>query len=267
MRKEKIYKCLAREKGTGRTFFVECSFSSIKEFRINLRCNGCVAVRGIVLEKEIYDYAIEHTNFTKEDIKNVKAMFKAERKEIKAKKEKSLDNCLSLVDEWKLNELEAIKEGLKIYDIEIQQLKNNKEEKEQQLKSLINYYKKLNGCEPEKEYTSRGLMYKDSNLRNAFIENEEAKARLVNYERLNSLYKFYGHTSQFEDIVKKQIDQRFDILQAKVEKKIGKIIKIENIVLNNYLFKGENGFCKVQVILAGGYNIQELHTRWIVKNA
>lgn len=68
------------------------------------------------------------------------------------------------------------------------------------------------------------------------------------------------------DIFKKDIDKHFDKLQAKVENKIGKIIKIDSYGGDDYAFEGEKGKCVVEVILAGGYNIQRLHTRWIVKN-
>ena len=84
-------------------------------------------------------------------------------------------------------------------------------------------------------------------------------------------YNYYKHNGQVAinqalDIFKKDIDKHFDQLQAKVEKKIGKIIKIESYGGDDYAFEGENGKCVVEVILAGGYNIQRLHTRWIVKN-
>ena len=82
---------------------------------------------------------------------------------------------------------------------------------------------------------------------------------------------FYGlsyHGNQSEEnikrIIRKSVDQHFENLQAKVEAKIGKIIEIVKINGNIYSFVGENGNCNVEVILAGGYNIQRLHTRWII---
>lgn len=68
------------------------------------------------------------------------------------------------------------------------------------------------------------------------------------------------------EVLKKLIDKHFETLQAKVENKIGEIIKIESLGGDNYRFEGSLGYCNVEVILAGGYNIQRLHTRWIIKN-
>lgn len=69
-----------------------------------------------------------------------------------------------------------------------------------------------------------------------------------------------------EKKVEKDIIEHYKILQAKVEKKIGKILKVEHLGGYDYEFEGENGTCKVEVVMAGGYNIQRRHTRWIVKN-
>ena len=64
----------------------------------------------------------------------------------------------------------------------------------------------------------------------------------------------------------KEIDNHFQKLQQKVEDVIGNITMIKPTGENgyDYLFVGTNGSCEVKVILAGGYNIQRLHTRWIV---
>ena len=71
---------------------------------------------------------------------------------------------------------------------------------------------------------------------------------------------------EITEMLKKDIDKHFDKLQAKVENKIGKIELIYHIGGDDYRFEGENGSCSVRVILAGGYNIQRLHTRWVVMN-
>lgn len=65
-------------------------------------------------------------------------------------------------------------------------------------------------------------------------------------------------------IIKLQVDKHFETLQNKVEAKIGKIIKIYQVNGNIYTFEGETDNCNVEVILAGGYNVQRLHTRWII---
>lgn len=67
--------------------------------------------------------------------------------------------------------------------------------------------------------------------------------------------------------IEKEIRRHYKNLQEKVEKKIGTIVNIEKTGSNgfNYYMQGELGNCFVEVILAGGYNIQRLHTRWIIK--
>lgn len=67
------------------------------------------------------------------------------------------------------------------------------------------------------------------------------------------------------EIFKKDIDKHFKTLQTKVENKIGNIIQIQHLGGDNYKFIGELNNCNVEVILAGGYNIQRLHTRWVIK--
>lgn len=65
-------------------------------------------------------------------------------------------------------------------------------------------------------------------------------------------------------VLKKAIDRHFEALQGKVEKKIGTIERIASLGGDDYRFEGTLGSCNVRVILAGGYNIQKLHTRWII---
>ena len=97
-------------------------------------------------------------------------------------------------------------------------------------------------------------------------------------ERYNAVFyfkysnkTFYAYTqigNQEEENIKRviriQVEKHFEALQEKVEKVIGKIIEIESFG-NYYKFIGENGNCNVDVILAGGYNVQKLHTRWLIK--
>jgi len=76
-------------------------------------------------------------------------------------------------------------------------------------------------------------------------------------------YRQYG-TKVAHEKMEKDVRKHFDTLQAKVEAKIGKIIKIMQVNGNIYSFEGETDNCNVEVILAGGYNVQRLHTRWII---
>lgn len=79
-------------------------------------------------------------------------------------------------------------------------------------------------------------------------------------------WTYSGNQSEehIKAIIKLSVDKHFEALQQKVEKKIGKIIKIYQVNGNIYTFEGELDNCNVEVILAGGYNVQRLHTRWII---
>lgn len=92
-------------------------------------------------------------------------------------------------------------------------------------------------------------------------EYEEYENKWKYYHQLWSMYGYEGAKER----VKKDVQAHYKALQNKVEKKIGKIIKIEKLGGFDYSFEGELGNCTVEVILAGGYNIQRRHTRWIIK--
>lgn len=90
------------------------------------------------------------------------------------------------------------------------------------------------------------------------------------YFKYSNTY-FYGltsHGNQEEEFIKKcikvSVDKHFEKLQNKVHQVIGDIISIEGHG-NYYKFTGDLGSCDIDVILAGGYNIQKLHTRWLIK--
>lgn len=84
------------------------------------------------------------------------------------------------------------------------------------------------------------------------------------YPHVFKLKAMYGEVGAKERI-KKDIRKHYKMLQDKVEKKIGKIIKIEKLGGYDYGFEGELDKCVVEVIYAGGYNVQRRHTRWIIK--
>lgn len=65
--------------------------------------------------------------------------------------------------------------------------------------------------------------------------------------------------------IEKLVDEHFEMLQNKVVAKIGKIKDIQpNGGAYDFIFIGEDGTCKVQVIIAGGHTVQRRHTRWLI---
>lgn len=95
------------------------------------------------------------------------------------------------------------------------------------------------------------------------ILNKEYEDVIEKYKYYLNLNAMYGKVGAYERI-EKDIIKHYETLQNKVEKKIGKIIKVEYLGGYDYNFIGEDGKCGVEVILAGGYNIQRKHTRWII---
>ena len=94
-------------------------------------------------------------------------------------------------------------------------------------------------------------------------------ATLERYHNIPTIFKVYKYLNDEgrKELAIKETEAHFKKLQAKVENKIGKILQIKATGENgyDYSFIGENGNCKIEVILAGGYNIQRAHTRWIIK--
>lgn len=85
----------------------------------------------------------------------------------------------------------------------------------------------------------------------------------------------YGYSpkdrnEKIEKLIEREAEAKEEKLIARVNKAVGTIVKaIElevgyNGELNGYI-KGENGTCKIETIYAGGYNIQCLHYRVLVK--
>ena len=85
----------------------------------------------------------------------------------------------------------------------------------------------------------------------------------------------YGYSpkdrnERIEKLIEREAEAKEEKLIARVNKAVGTIVKaIElevgyNGELNGYI-KGENGTCKIETIYAGGYNIQCLHYRVLVK--
>ena len=63
----------------------------------------------------------------------------------------------------------------------------------------------------------------------------------------------------------KIIDSHYNKLQAKAFDKVGNILTLDSLSDNYYRLNGDKGSTDIEIIIAGGYNIQRAHTRWIFK--
>lgn len=172
---------------------------------------------------------------------------------------------MEIVKEWKRKELEGYFKARDYYIQHSEELSEASDDAKSNFFKACEEYKQKTGKEPEKRKSYR-VIYEDAELDKLYQLKENTHYEFLNFTYNNNhFYRDYGYRSDFKDKCVQEIDKHFNTLQAKVEKKIGTILKIESLGGDDYLFQGENGNCKVEVIWAGGYNIQRLHTRWVVK--
>lgn len=170
---------------------------------------------------------------------------------------------MDYIQKWKDKELEGYKVALENWKKHLEELNEEEKAAKEEYEAAKNKYREEHDELPAVE---KGK-YLDADLEEVYAKYVRAKDKYFDYLwNANRFFYEHGRSRDFEERCKKEIDKHFNQLQAKVEKKIGKIIKIESFGGDDYAFEGENGTCMVEVIWAGGYNIQRLHTRWIVKN-
>lgn len=191
---------------------------------------------------------------------------------------------MDFVEEWKEKELERTITQFKEFLVEFEkQLQKDKERCDRHNTAHMIARKEL-GLEDKNnsELTEQEREQIDIRRKEIVKQCDKEYELYVKFKKDNSyfynlqdkvMYRYYKSKGQEDialqnltEILKKDIDKHFNLLQQKVERKIGTIIKISHIGGDDYKFEGTEGTCKVEVILAGGYNIQRLHTRWIVKN-
>ena len=173
---------------------------------------------------------------------------------------------MDFVKEWKEKEVKSILEGAEEYKSKLHQLDEAENKAKDNLETAKReYFERTGEVAILERLTPVTKGYKDENLNKLYKIKENAHEEYWDYRNSNAFYRDYAWSKDIEERVIKLVDKHFNSLQVKVEKKIGTIIKITSLGGDDYRFEGTEGNCKIEVILAGGYNIQRLHTRWIVK--
>lgn len=174
------------------------------------------------------------------------------------------------IKKWKEEEFqEYVKINEKFWNRFNELSQTAKEAKQAFDEAYVKYRQEHNFQNPEVESRNGryDYNYKDPEIQKLNLAALEAKRNLNELIQYNMFFYENGHKSNWEERFRKAINDHFKKLQAKVEGKIGEIVKIFPLDNSgeNYHFEGTKGDCNVEVILAGGYNIQRLHTRWIIK--
>lgn len=143
-----------------------------------------------------------------------------------------------------------------------------------QTTELYEHYKKI---ETEKcnLYNNRYSYIRDSGEEN--YNKELRRLKLIESEYLENgwvrkMYDSKHYSSKsFEEIVDKYMEDRYTELVDKVTKYVGEITDVNYLEIGNDgslngKIIGSEGKCKIETIVAGGYNIQCLHYRVIIKS-
>lgn len=105
--------------------------------------------------------------------------------------------------------------------------------------------------------------------RSAFIElRNKYNALIVELSR-PGYYSPEARAEKITKFIEKEAIMKEQILIARVNKAVGKIVKAINLEVGvngelNGIIQGENGTIKIETIYAGGYNIQCLHYRVLI---
>lgn len=118
------------------------------------------------------------------------------------------------------------------------------------------------------KYTTNGIVNRET-----LTEYREATKKLNNFDSLTIMICGWNGKIDTELLNKeldKEVKRKYNNLVKRIEKKAGKIIDVnglrvsENAEINGTVY-GDKGWVAVETIMAGGYNIQCLHFRVLVK--
>lgn len=124
-------------------------------------------------------------------------------------------------------------------------------------------------------YAIEAKKYRERSMELDSLKWSQRRRQLAE-EFTNMVIKYgeiYNETDRFATIEKdmaREVELRRDDLYTRCEKVVGKITEASSLYIGNngsingYVF-GENGKAEVETIYAGGYNIQCLHYRVLVK--
>ncbi len=196
-----------------------------------------------------------------------------------AKKEKviypSIIEIESFLEKWKV---EVKKFYLNLFDQYLEEKSKKYEITKENLESVVDWYGKREFSDEEiekilLEFNTKMYFYKIQKLEsNIHYSNFRIwKEKLTQEQlRLCERYSHEQYRQSLEDYLIKEVDKKRENLFKSIDKKVGMIKQVQFIKIGsdgelNGTFVGETGKVNVNTIYAGGYNVQCLHFRFLIK--
>ncbi len=134
------------------------------------------------------------------------------------------------------------------------------------VKAIDYYHQSIEECKKE-----RKEIYEEIDSEKRIEKMREFKEKYTQIVRdLSYGYAQEDMEERLLKIINRDAETKEQLIIARVNKCVGKIEESLNLYVGvngelNGKIKGENGICKIETIYAGGYNIQCLHYRVLVK--
>lgn len=148
----------------------------------------------------------------------------------------------------------------------------------EELETLGIKYDKEHFVRTAKNGTSYTIDYKGMTLSSVetFVTRTGRTKRTYNIasnyflkKETETLYDIFESGKDTDKLAEKEIDNYVASLIKKVESRYGEIKDVTDYKYSNVarvIFNCENGSCYLEMITAGGYNIQRLHNRLLIKD-